>query len=318
MGGGRSGERGVSPVVGAALMIAIVVVFSAVAGYIFFGLSDTSDPAPQVVLDAESSDDLVDWRLVHGGGEEVDGSRLELRGTATPDAAGGRNLSVDDEVDFYPTDEEVEVIWYSEDEETTHRLATFEVEQPLPAPDEGCDWVETESNHGADEVTVNGIVLNCDINTSDNVYVKNGGTVVGEVISGNNVLDLDDGEIYGDVTVEKAANVQNGNVTGDVTSRTEEVKIQVGSSVDGSAVANDKVEVEGGSRVSGDVRSRTGVAQIDDSTVEGSVTAAGDVDLDDATIEGHVYADPGDFDCHASTVNGEDCGDYSPRDPADW
>jgi flagellin-like protein len=312
----RRADRGLSPVVGTALLIAIVLVFSVVAGYVFFGLSDTSDPAPQTVIEVEHSDDLADWRLVHGGGDRVDGSNLELRGTATPNAASGQNLSVGDEVAFYPTAEEVAVVWYGEDD-TSYRLATFEVEQPLPEPDQDCDWVDAESNNGTDEVTVDGIVVNCTVETGDNVYVENGGAVVGAVVSDNKVLDVDDGEVYGDVTVYKVVNVQNGTVTGDVTSEDEEVKLYE-TTVGGSVDANDSAEVLDDSIVEGDVESRTGVVQIDDSAVEGSVTADGRVDLDDATVEEHVYADPSDFDCTNSTVNGEDCGDYSPRDPDDW
>lgn len=313
----RSGDRGLSPVVGTALLIAVVLVFSVVAGYVFFGLSDTNDPAPQVALEVESSDGLADWRLVHGGGEELRGSNVELRGTATPDAAQGRNLSVDDEVEFYPTEREIEVVWNGGDD-TTYRLAAFEVEQPLPAPDEDCEWVEAESDGGNDSIKIDGVVVNCDVETAENVEVSDGGVVVGEVVSGDKDLDFDGGEVYGDVEVQKPANVQNGSVAGSVTSTNQEVKLDRGTTVDGSVDAYANAEVMGGSRVAGDVRSRTRTTKVDDGTVEGSVTAADDVDLDDATVEGHVYADPGDFDCDASIVNGEDCGDYSPRDPDDW
>lgn len=315
----RGADRGLSPVVGSALMIAIVLVFAAVAGYVFFGMSDTSDPAPQVAWEAESSEELTDWRLVHGGGDRVDGGHLELHGTADPDAAAGTNLSAEDEVSFYPTSAEVDVVWYGDDGES-YRLTTIEVEQPLPEPDEGCEWVESESNDGSDEVTVDGLVVNCDVSTTDNVHVENGGAVVGEVVSGTKVLDLDDAAVYGNVEVFKVANVQNGTVTGDVTSEDEEVKLDE-TTVEGSVNAADKAEVMDDSVVEGNVESRNGTSQISQSTVEGSVTAKDKVDLDDATVEGHVYADSDglvDFDCTDSTIDGEDCSSYEPRDPDDW
>lgn len=317
----RETDRGLSPVVGTALMIAIVLVFAAIAGYVFLGLSDTAEPAPQVAWEAESSEDGADWRLVHGGGDRVEGKHLELHGTATPDAATDTNLSVEDEVSFYPTASEVTVVWYGEDGES-YRLTTIEIEQPLPAPDEGCDWVEAESDGGSDPVTVDGIAVNCDVSTGEQITVRNGGAVIGEVVSGSKDLDLDDAAVYGDVELSKAANVQNGTVTGDVTSTNKEVKLDE-AVVEGSVTAMAKAEVMDDSVVDGDVESRGGTSQISRSTVQGSVTAAagGKVNLDDATVEGHVYADPDgsvDFECSNSTIDGQDCDSYTPRDPDDW
>jgi len=36
------------------------------------------------------------------------------------------------------------------------------------------------------------------------------------------------------------------------------------------------------------------------------------------TVSGHVYVDSGDFSCSDSTINGEDCGTYTPKDPDDY
>lgn len=324
-------HRGVSPVVGVALLIAIVLVFSAVAGYVFLAFTDTTDPAPQVVWESDSSDDFAEWELVHEGGERVDGDRLELQGTATPDAAAGTNLTTNDAVPFYPTESEVEVVWYGEDD-SSHLLTTIEVERPLPVPDEDCDWVDSESN-GGNDVTVDGITVNCDVEITGNVNVRNDGAVVGTVRSDDKELDLDDAAVYGDVEVEEVANLQNGTVTGSVTSITKQVKLD-DTTVGGAIEAGDTVEVMSDSQVNGSVESTGGAVKVHDSATEGDVQGddrvdvvrsyvegdayADDVDLDRATVEGHVYVDPADFDCKDSTINGQDCGSYTPRDPADW
>ncbi|PSP52500.1 hypothetical protein BRC67_04125, partial [Halobacteriales archaeon QH_3_68_24] len=66
----------------------------------------------------------------------------------------------------------------------------------------------------------------------------------------------------------------------------------------------------------GDVRGPD--VDISDSTVEGSVVGSNGVDLDGVTVTGHVYAPSGSFSCSDSTINGQDCGSYTPRDPDEF
>jgi len=147
--------------------------------------------------------------------------------------------------------------------------------------------------------------------------VQNGGIVVGDVDSGLKEFDGDDAKVYGEVDVEKVANLQDGTIAGDTTSRTADVK--AGNATIGGSVEAEKVaELADGSVAEGDVESRTKDAKVLDSEVEGSVTADGIVKLQDATVDGHVYVNASDFDCTNSTVNGADCGSYTPKDPSNW
>jgi hypothetical protein len=73
-----------------------------------------------------------------------------------------------------------------------------------------------------------------------------------------------------------------------------------------------------------------GVDADGDSTIRGSVSAAGDVEFDtvtvggdvegayvnlvDTTVEGDVYAPTGGFTCTNSTIDGQECGSYTPND----
>lgn len=308
-------SRALSPVVGIVLLIGILVALVTVSGSIFFGLADTNDPAPDVVFEHERTGDRSEHALRHRGGDELDGDELELRGVADPDSPAGKALSAGDNLSFYPTADEVEVVWYGDD--TSYVLTSVDVEDPLPDPDEGCDWVDDETNSGVDPITIDDTVVNCDVQTDEQVTVRNGGIVVGDAISDVKDFDGDDATVYGDVDVEDVFNLQDGTITGDATSRTADVKVGNGT-VEGSVNAQKVAEVTDGTVVEGDVESHTKDAKVLDSDVEGSVTADGTVKLDGATVEGDVYADPANFDCTDSTIDGEDCSSYSPRDPSDW
>jgi len=50
-------DRGVSPVIGVILMVAITVILAAVIGTFVLGLGDSLQQAPQAQLDAESTGD---------------------------------------------------------------------------------------------------------------------------------------------------------------------------------------------------------------------------------------------------------------------
>lgn len=309
------GERAVSPVVGTLLLVGIVVVLGAVAAVVMFGLAEETDAAPTVVLDGEPVSDSYDYRLVHGGGERLDGDDLELRGAADPRVASGRWIGAGDAVEFYPTSERVTVVWRGDDG-SSYELAELRVAEPLPVPDEDCGWVDDQTDGHTDPITVDGTVVDCDVATDGQVTVRNGGVVVGEVVSDARELDADDATVYGSVDVEKVLNLQTGTIRGDATSRTGDAKVE-DATVGGAVVAETVAEVTD-STVAGNVRSRTKDAKVFRSDVEGSVTANGTVKLEDATVAGDVYVDASDFDCTNTTIGGTDCGSYSPRDPSAW
>lgn len=194
----------------------------------------------------------------------------------------------------------------------------MEAEQVVPEPDEGCTWVDDETNGGTDQIKIIDTVVHCDIETDEQVKIQNGGVVIGEAVSNDKDLDADDATVYGDVGVRKDLNLQDGTITGSATSRVENVKIGNGT-VDGSIEAKKVVEVTTDSTVGGDMQSHTADTKVlDNSVVEGSVTANKTVKVQDSTIEDHVYADPSDLDCTNATINGQSCGQYTPKDPDDW
>lgn len=314
----RSGgaTRGVSPVVGTVLLIGILVALVSVSSYVIFGLADTNDPVPNVVFKLQETDGQSEYALVHENGDDLDGDDVELRGAADPDSPSGITFSIGDNLSFYPIADQVKVIWYG-DSDTSYVLTTVDIEAPLPDPDEGCDWVDDETNGGTDPITIDGIVVDCDVQTDDQIKVQNDAVIVGETVSDAKGFDGDSATVYGDADVENVLNLQDGTITGDATSRTADVKVGNGT-VEGSVDAEKVAEVTDGTVIEKDMESQTKDTKVLESEVEGSVTADGIVKLDNATIHGHVYIDPTDFDCTDSTVNGKDCGSYTPKDPSTW
>jgi len=72
-------DRGVSPVIGVILMVAITVILAAVIGAFVLGLGDqASESAPQASIDISfEGDDVVN--LTHGGGDNIQTSEIEVR-----------------------------------------------------------------------------------------------------------------------------------------------------------------------------------------------------------------------------------------------
>ncbi|WP_436930008.1 type IV pilin [Halosimplex halobium] len=309
-------DRGLSPVIGATLLVAIVVVLAVVAGGVVLGLTEEREPAPEVRLSLESAGDLPgEHALVHDHGEALDGDDVRLRGVANDEALAGADFAAADSRRVYATDETVEVVWFG-DHDTSYVLQEFTVDADatVPSPDEGCDWVDAETDGGTDDAKVDGIAVACDVETDKVIELQNGGAVVGDAVSHAKLVDLDDSRIYGDVTVEKDVNVQDGTVGGSVRARTENVKVD-GATVGGAVRAEKTVEVIDGGSVGGDAESDEKSVKVLDSSVDGSVTADEGVKLDGATVGGEVFVDPAEFDCTDSTIGGEDCSEYSPTDP---
>lgn len=327
-------DRAVSPVVGVVLLIGIVLLLAAVGTYMAFELTEKREPAPEVALSVERADGGPVYRLIHSGGERLRGERMTLRGAADPDSFAEGGLAVSESAVFFPTDEEVTLVWTGR-YDTSYVLRTFEVEETLPDPDEGCDWVDSETNGGEDDLTVDGAVVDCAVETDDFVKLQNGAVVIGATTSNTKYLeaaasqvygdvdvettvDADDARLYGDVVAGKTVNLQDGTITGDVASAGADVKLTNGT-VDGTVTAGTGIDVQKGSSVGGDlVSDNTKTVDVDDSTVEGDVMSEGTVNLNGVTVEGDVYVYASDFKCTDSTVDGESCGEYSPKSPSDW
>lgn len=199
----------------------------------------------------------------------------------------------------------------------------------------------------ADESTVGG-----DVDAEEDVDLAQQSDVGGDLTTRKVAELTGSSRVDGDLTATKVAKVDGSYVGRDVESLDEEVKIDDGT-VDGAVTAEDKVEIWSGSTVGGPVESRTGTvdvdggssvaddisadgtatvtdsttdgdvdadgkAQIVDSTVDGSVVSETEVDLDGATIEEDVYVDESNFKCTDSTIDGQDCDSYSPKDPSEY
>lgn len=329
---GERDRRAVSPVVGVALLVAIVVALSALTGGILLGLTEEPEPSPDVTFSMEATGMPGTYAVVHENGDRVDGSRIELRGAVDPDAMADSALSAGEQHTISAVDEIIEVVWFGDDG-SSYVIWEFAVERDadpaqnvlpgvddgstVPQPDEGCEWVESESDGGTENVKIDGLTVDCDVETAKVIEVQTGGVVLGETVSGSSEVDADDAQFYGDVEVEAVANLQDTVATGDVTSGTADAKLG-NATVGGSVTAAKVVELTDDSYVGGDAVSDAKQIKVIESKVDGSVAGGGSVKLQDATVEGHVYVDPTDFDCTDSTVNGQGCGDYSPRDPDDY
>lgn len=313
----RPAGRALSPVIGVVLLVAIVLLLSVAASGILFGLTDEREPAPEVTFSLESDQQPGERWIRHDQGQIIDGDKVELRGVADPETMAGTRLAAGERHPVVPTAETIEMVWEG-DHGTTYLLWEFSVEPSVvvPEPDEGCQWVQTESNGGTDDVKVDGVVVNCEIETDKVIEIQDG-AVIGHVTSRTKLLDVDDGDVYGDVIVENDVNLQDGTIVGSVTARTENVKIDTGT-VEGSIEAQKVIEVIDGSSVDGPVRSTNRDVKVLSSSVDGDVVGADGVKLQDATVEGDVYAPPAGFDCTNAEINGEDCSAYTPKDPAGY
>jgi len=70
-------DRGVSPVIGVILMVAITVILAAVIGTFVLGLGDSLEQAPQAQLDAESNTD-GDLLISHNGGDAIAAGEIRI------------------------------------------------------------------------------------------------------------------------------------------------------------------------------------------------------------------------------------------------
>jgi len=88
-----SDDRGVSPVIGVILMVAITVILAAVIGTFVLGLGDSLEQAPQAQLDGEyeSGTGIV---LNHNGGDSLAAGDLTVTWSGSGTASLSNDLSV--------------------------------------------------------------------------------------------------------------------------------------------------------------------------------------------------------------------------------
>ena len=73
----ENSDRGVSPVIGVILMVAITVILAAVIGTFVLGLGDSLQQAPQSQLEV-TSDSANNVTLSHTGGDELKPGNIEV------------------------------------------------------------------------------------------------------------------------------------------------------------------------------------------------------------------------------------------------
>jgi len=108
----RNNDRGVSPVIGVILMVAITVILAAVIGTFVLGLGDSLQQAPQAQLNVEDasggspvdnseSESVLD--ITHNGGDEIPADEYQVQltdpnnGTQTTVWDGSSTTNITDE-----------------------------------------------------------------------------------------------------------------------------------------------------------------------------------------------------------------------------
>jgi len=324
-------SRALSPVIGTVLLLAIAVALASIAAFGVFGATDRAEPAPDVILELEPTDRPVAHDLVLTNGDPLYGEKVEFRGTADRTPLDGE-LQSGERLTVYPLEETVRVVWFGE-YGTSHVLTRFEPDPMLPPADENCNWVESQTGGATSSVTVD-LVVDCNVLTDGDVDLVDPGVVIGEVDSYQNSVDIDHGTVYGTVTANGPVDLDSATVAADVTAGGD-VTVTDESRVDGSIAtgSSGSIDIDGGSTVQGSLSAGDDLSlasatvdgdvvgpdvDIADSSIRGSVQATSGVSLDGASVSGHVYAPSGSFSCSDSTINGNDCSSYTPRDPSEY
>ncbi len=91
-------DRGVSPVIGVILMVAITVILAAVIGTFVLGLGDSLEQAPQAQLDAvENSNGNLD--ISHNGGDAIATSDIRVTVGTDSYSSGDSNFVLGGDAD---------------------------------------------------------------------------------------------------------------------------------------------------------------------------------------------------------------------------
>ena len=129
-------DRGVSPVIGVILMVAITVILAAVIATFVLGLGEqVSSNAPQVTVDwDESPSSTNDLAAVHDGGSTVNSDRLSASTSGSATLQSGLIDTSDTEItagetiaewDTASSDEEFTITWTAEGGDTSATLSEY-------------------------------------------------------------------------------------------------------------------------------------------------------------------------------------------------
>jgi len=200
------------------------------------------------------------------------------------------------------------------------------------------------------DIVNNGAVIG-EIETDEDVTVDNGATYDGDIVADGDDVDLSsgstvNGDVFarGDVSLDTGSSIDgtvdaDGQVNVDGSSRikndvtadgdvdindqsevsgaidtTGGINVDDSSVVTGAVTVEGEVQINGGSTVQNDVESTNdGDISVTSSTVLGYVATDGEeVNVDDSTIQDDVYKGE-DFSCVSSTIAGDDCSAYTPK-----
>lgn len=122
-------ERGVSPVIGVILMVAITVILAAVIGTFVLGLGDqVSTTSPQAQFSFES-DGAGSVTVTHDGGDTIDSANLNIltNGTDASNQFSGSVSAGTSVTVSASSDEVVRVVWSSPSDDSTATIGRFTV-----------------------------------------------------------------------------------------------------------------------------------------------------------------------------------------------
>ncbi len=86
-------DRGVSPVIGVILMVAITVILAAVIAAFVLGLGDTNSTTPSVTFDFSYDEAEQNVTVTSTGGDTVDAGRLSIAGSSLGAAINGTSTN---------------------------------------------------------------------------------------------------------------------------------------------------------------------------------------------------------------------------------
>jgi len=128
MAGFAEGDRrGLSPIVGTVLLVAVVLLLSVVTAGVIFDATETQQPAPDVAIGLEPTDAPGAYSLVHRSGDTLDGDRFVVRGVINETTLTGRQFTAGRSVVVDPVSERVRLVWFEAGEESSYILAEFDI-----------------------------------------------------------------------------------------------------------------------------------------------------------------------------------------------
>lgn len=127
----RGDNRGVSPVIGVVLLVAVGIALVSLTAVMIFDTTDETPPAPTSKFEVEQTTDGYVLKVI--AGDTIDGDRVTIQGLSDPDVLAGREFGSGDTVQITPTEQTIEIIWEEQTENgVSYELQTFALEPLSP------------------------------------------------------------------------------------------------------------------------------------------------------------------------------------------